>query len=56
MELKDFEVLKSRFRDANTDAKIEMYVNAQDLTQHQYKELLRMFPMSALDRLEKALG
>ena len=56
MEIKDFEALKNQFRDASTDTKIEIYVNAQDLTQHQYKELLRMFPMSALDRLEKALG
>jgi len=55
MEIKAFEAMKTRFREANTDTKIKMYVDAQDLTQHQYKELLRMFPMSALDRLERAL-
>jgi len=55
METKTFEQMKTSFREASTETKIEMYVNAQDLTQPQYKELLRMFPMSALDRLEKAL-
>jgi len=56
MEIKAFDKLKSRFVAADTEAKIDMYVEAEDLTQSQYKELLRMFPLKDLHRLEAALG
>ena len=56
MELIAFESLKNTFRSADTETKITMYVEAEDLTQTQYKELLRMFPLSDLDKLESALG
>ena len=56
MEIKAFEALKSRFVAADTDAKINIYVEAEDLTHGQYKELLRMFPLGELGRLEAALG
>ena len=56
MENQAFNMLKSRFNAADTDAKIEMYVEAEDLTQSQYKELLKMFPLKDLHRLEAALG
>ena len=56
MELTAFETLKSQFSHADTDTKIKMYVDAEDLTQTQYKELLRLFPLSDLDKLEVALG
>jgi len=56
MEIQTFDKLKSRFAMADTDAKIDMYVEAEDLTQGQYKELLRMFPLKDLHRLEAALG
>jgi len=56
MENQAFEHLKSRFVSANTDDKIDMYIEAEDLTQGQYKELLRMFPLSDLHRLEAALA
>jgi len=48
--------MKMQFQQANTDKKIEMYVTAEELTQAQFKELLRMFPMKDLGRLEAALG
>lgn len=51
-----FERLKAMFRDASTDEKIEIYVSADDLSQTQYKELLRLFPLNELNRLEAALG
>ena len=51
----DFELLKVKFRHADTDTKIQIYVNAEDLTQSQYKELLRLFPLSDLNKLEAAL-
>jgi len=56
MEIKAFNALKSRFSMASTDDKIEMYVEAEDLTQSQYKELLRMFPLKDLHKLEMALA
>ena len=57
MEITAFENLKSEFRNASTDKKIEMYVGIDaDLTQHQYKELLKLFPLHDLDKLEAALS
>ena len=56
MENQAFNALKSRFRAADTDTKIEIYIEAEDLTQSQYKELLKLFPLKDLHRLETALG
>jgi len=56
METAAFETLKIKFRHADTDTKIQIYVEAEDLTQAQYKELLRMFPLGDLDKLELALA
>ena len=56
MERTEFETMKIKFRNADTDSKIDMYVSAEDLTQTQYKELLRMFPINELAKLEHALG
>ena len=56
MELSNFEMFKIKFRNADTETKIKMYVDAEGLTQTQYKELLRMFPLSDLGKLEDALG
>jgi len=56
MENTSFENLKIKFKLADTDAKIKIYVDAEDLTQAQYKELLRLFPLSDLNKLEVALG
>ena len=56
MDIQGFEALKNRFQAADTDTKITMYVEAEDLTQNQFKELLRLFPLKDLKRLETALG
>lgn len=56
MERTAFESLKNEFQTADTEEKIAIYVNTEDLTQHQYKELLRMFPMKDLYKLEAALA
>ena len=56
LELTDFEHLKLRFRSGNVDEKIDIYVTAEGLTQTQYKELLKLFPLDALSRLEEALA
>ena len=55
MDTQGFEALKRRFNSADTETKIDMYVEAEELTHSQYKELLRMFPLQDLHRLEAAL-
>jgi len=56
MENTAFQNLKMQFSLADIDTKIAMYVDAEELTQSQYKELLRLFPLNALNKLEAALG
>lgn len=51
-----FEEVKERFKNASVDGKIEIYTTTQGLTVEQYKELLRMFPLKYLDKLEKAMA
>ncbi|MDR2939721.1 MAG: hypothetical protein LBV08_05300 [Clostridiales bacterium] len=55
MQLDEFEQIKADFQKADVDRKVTMYVEAQGLTQDQYKELLRMFPLDQLNKLEAAL-
>ncbi|NMB08758.1 MAG: hypothetical protein GX981_10280 [Tissierellia bacterium] len=52
----NFQEIKEKFNAADIDEKIEIYTTVQGLTVEQYKELLRMFPIKYLDRLEKAMG
>jgi hypothetical protein len=52
----NFDQIKERFRSANVDEKIEIYTTTQGLTVDQFKELLRMFPLQHLDKLERAMG
>ncbi|KXG75910.1 hypothetical protein [Thermotalea metallivorans] len=52
----NFEEIKERFRKASVDEKIEIYTTTQGLTVEQFKELLRMFPLQHLDKLERAMG
>ena len=56
MELMAFETMKAQFRSADVDTKINMYIEADGLSQTQYKELLRLFPLNELNRLEEALA
>lgn len=56
MSDKEFEELKQEFINADVDKKIEIYVTAEGLTQMQYKELLKAYPYSAIDKLEQALA
>lgn len=51
-----FEQIKERFKAADVDEKIEIYTTVRGLTVEQYKELLKMFPIKYLDKLEKAMG
>ncbi|HHY90401.1 MAG TPA: hypothetical protein GX503_01925 [Clostridiales bacterium] len=52
----DFEAIKKRFQQADVDEKIEIYTTTQGLTVEQFKELLRMFPLQYLDKLERAMS
>ncbi|MDR3239344.1 MAG: hypothetical protein LBT44_04595 [Clostridiales bacterium] len=51
----DFQKVKEEFNAANLDRKVQMYITAEGLTQAQYKDLLKMFPVSQLHVLEQAL-
>jgi hypothetical protein len=51
----DFEKVKDEFIHADVSQKVQMYVSAEGLTQDQYKDLLRMFPINQLHLLEEAL-
>ncbi len=56
MELNDnFYEIKDRFIAADLDTKIEIYTTVQGLSVEQYKELLSVFPIKYLDKLDKAL-
>jgi hypothetical protein len=50
-----FESIKEEFNTADLDKKVQLYVSAEGLTQEQYKDLLKMFPVNELHRLESAL-
>jgi len=52
----NFDQIKERFRNASVDEKIEIYTTTQGLTVEQFKELLRMFPLQHLDKLERAMS
>lgn len=52
----NFEEIKKRFQGAGLDEKIEIYTTTQGLSVEQFKELLRMFPIQHLDKLEKAMS
>ena len=51
----EFTKMKEKFRQADTKGKIEMYVDARGLDSAQYRELLTLFPLNELGRLEAAL-
>jgi len=55
MEKNEFEKMKQVFINADTNEKVEIYVEARGLTQEQYKELLVHFPYGELYKLEEAL-
>lgn len=52
----DFGQIKRKFKDSDLQGKIEIYTTTQGLTVDQFKELLRMFPIQHLDKLERAMA
>ena len=55
MDLYEFERIKNDFQNANVDKKIDIYCYTEDLSQEQYRQLLKLFPTSELSKLEAAL-
>jgi len=56
VDSKDFLRMRDAFSSADVDGKIDIYVSAEGLSPNQYRELLKMFPMKEMHRLEEALG
>jgi hypothetical protein len=54
-QMETFERVKEEFDHADLDRKVQLYVSAEGLTQDQYKDLLKLFPVNELQRLEDAL-
>jgi len=52
----NFEEIKKDFQNADLDEKIRIYTTTQGLSVEQFKELLRIFPIQHLDKLEKAMA
>ncbi len=50
-----FEEIKKRFQQADVDEKIDIYTTTSGLSVEQFKELLRLFPLQYLDKLERAM-
>ena len=56
MDHTEFTKMKEQFKQADTQGKIEIYVDARGLDSAQYRELLTLFPLNEIGRLEAALG
>ena len=51
----EFENIKEKFKQADLNEKIRIYTTTIGLTVDQFKELLRLYPLQHLDKLEKAM-
>lgn len=51
----DFDSIKEKFKKADLKEKIRIYTSTSGLTVDQFKELLRLYPLKHLDKLEKAM-
>lgn len=51
----EFENIKEKFKQADLNEKIRIYTTTSGLTVDQFKELLRLYPLQHLDKLEKAM-
>ena len=55
MDSIEFTKIREQFKHADTEGKIEIYVGASGLDSAQYRELLTLFPLNELGKLEIAL-
>lgn len=51
----DFEIIREKFKNADLKEKINIYTTTSGLTVDQFKELLRLYPLQHLDKLERAM-
>lgn len=51
----EFQEIKYKFMEANVDEKISMYTSVRGLSRDQYIELLKLFPVVEIKKLERAL-
>lgn len=51
----EFTNLKAEFQKVDIEGKINLYINTEGLSREQYKELLKMYPINQLNKLENAL-
>ncbi|MCT4688157.1 hypothetical protein [Vallitalea sp.] len=56
MEQKQFTKFFENYKHADVDRKIELYCSTQGLSENQYMQLLRAFPVNKIPKLEKALS
>jgi hypothetical protein len=56
MDTAEFQKVINEFNTASLDRKIDIYIGTEGLSQEQYRELLRMFPLNELQKLEEALA
>lgn len=52
----NFYEIKEKFISADLDTKIEIYTTVKGLSVEQYKDLLSVFPIKHLNKLEKAMA
>ncbi len=55
MKTAEFSQIKQEFEKGDVAKKIKLYVESEGLTQEQYRDLLKMFPLEELSKLEEAL-
>ncbi|MCT4545295.1 MAG: hypothetical protein N4A63_17315 [Vallitalea sp.] len=55
MEQNQFNKFFQSYKNADVDRKIELYCSTQGLSENQYMQLLRAFPVNKIPQLEKAL-
>ena len=51
----EFENIKEEFKQSDLSGKIKIYTTTSGLSVDQFKELLRLYPLQYLDKLEKAM-
>ncbi|GMQ60382.1 hypothetical protein AN1V17_47820 [Vallitalea sediminicola] len=56
MEQNQFTKFFENFKHADVDRKIELYCSTQGLSENQYMQMLRAFPVNKIPKLEKALS
>ncbi|WDV44273.1 hypothetical protein PV797_12130 [Clostridiaceae bacterium M8S5] len=52
----NFQEIKNKFQNADLDEKIRIYTTTSGLSVQEFKELLKMFPLKHLDKLERAMA